>query len=388
MTGETLTIGGLFLEGLLSFFSPCVLPLIPLYIGYLTANVNNENNMKRRFQTAYLTFFFILGISTVFFVAGLGASALNTFVQNYRIQFTLFSGVLLILLSFFSLGIIQIPFLEKERKITQISSNGGILNAFLLGFFFSFAWSPCIGPLLASAILAAAGASSKIVGMLYIGAYALGFIVVFILIGLFADEVLIRLKKYRSVVKYTQKIGALMILVMGCWNLWTANQQILSLSNATVIENTETQSEPISSDALDIETYDFTLLDKDGNAISLSDYKGKKIIVNFFGTWCYYCNLELPHLQEIKDTNEDVVILLIAAPGLNQEGDIDYVEEYMANAGYDMQIVYDQDYSVTRKYGISGYPTTYIMQKDGNFLGYMPGYMEKEMLLEILDSME
>ena len=133
-----------------------------------------------------------------------------------------------------------------------------------------------------------------------------------------------------------------------------------------------------------MENYDFTLKDGEGNTHSLSDYKGKTVLVNFFGTWCYYCNLELPDLQEVHETQEDVEILLIAAPGLNTEGPAEKVEQIMRDAGYTMTILYDTSYQVTNMYQISGYPTTYVFKKDGNFLGYIPGYLEKDGLYDVL----
>ena len=102
--------------------------------------------------------------------------------------------------------------------------------------------------------------------------------------------------------------------------------------------------------------------------------------MNFFGTWCGYCNQELPHLQEIHDTREDVVILLIAAPGYNGEGNVSDVERYMKDAGYSMTILYDTDFSVSSRYGVQGYPYTFILKPDGSFLGYIPGYLPDESL--------
>lgn len=199
----------LFLEGLLSFFSPCVLPLVPLYIGYLTSGIDtNLSKAKVRIQTTVRTLFFVLGISTVFFLAGLGSSALRYFFQKNTIFFSINGGFLLILFGLFSLGIIDIPFLQREHRIVSFKQNkNGIIRSYLLGFFFSFAWSPCVGPLLASAMLKSASAESALIGWLYIGCYTLGFIIIFILLGLFTEEVLMSLKKHTNIVRYTKIIG-------------------------------------------------------------------------------------------------------------------------------------------------------------------------------------
>ncbi|HCK89014.1 MAG TPA: cytochrome C biogenesis protein, partial [Erysipelotrichaceae bacterium] len=105
--------GGLFLEGLLSFFTPCVLPLVPLYVGYLTQETKSTdaegNIVYDRKRTLFLTAGFVLGICTVFFLAGLGAGALHTFFTSHSLQFMLAGGFFLILMGLYSANIIQIP---------------------------------------------------------------------------------------------------------------------------------------------------------------------------------------------------------------------------------------------------------------------------------------
>jgi len=116
----------------------------------------------------------------------------------------------------------------------------------------------------------------------------------------------------------------------------------------------------------------------------MKDYEGKIVILDFFGTWCYYCNEELPHLKCLQESRDDVKIILVAAPGVNGEGDAAYVEEYLAEAGYSFTVVYDTELAATYAYGVSGYPTTYIVKKDGSYLGYLGGYADEETLLEVI----
>lgn len=375
------------MEGLLSFLSPCVLPLIPLYIGYLTSDMpEGLTRGQSRIRTMLRTFFFVLGICTVFFLAGLGSSALHTFFTAYKIQFLLAGGFLLLLFGLFSLGVISVPFLNRDTRIS-FRGNGkmNIFQAYLLGFFFSFAWSPCVGPLLASAVLAAASASGRLMGFVYIGAYALGFILFFILIGLFTDEMLALLKKHRSIVRYTGILGGIAVAGMGCYMLFQANKSIVQLQNTEPAAAAAEPEQEAAENQKDNEKYGFTLYDKTGSSVSLKDFEGKTVIVNFFGTWCYYCQQELPDFQQIEETRDDVKVLLIATPNLGDEKDEAYIENWMADNGYTMQVLYDRDYTVTAKYGISGYPTTYIMKPDGYYLGYMPGYMDMRTLNNALE---
>lgn len=383
----------LFLEGLLSFFSPCVLPLVPLYIGYLTSGIDtNLSKAKVRIQTTVRTLFFVLGISTVFFLAGLGSSALRYFFQKNTIFFSIIGGFLLILFGLFSLGIIDIPFLQREHRIISFKQNkNGIIRSYLLGFFFSFAWSPCVGPLLASAMLKSASAESALIGWLYIGCYTLGFIIIFILLGLFTEEVLMLLKKHTNIVRYTKIIGGIVVLCMGIYMLNTGFTSIKALENktsdnTTAVENSNDENLTDNDENLtDIEKYSFTLKDNKGNDVTLSEYKGKTVVLNFFATWCTYCKMELPSLEEINSTRDDIVIFLVATPDIGNEGSKEYIESFMEENGYSMTVLYDETGEVVSKYNVSGLPTSFFFKPDGSVLGYVPGYVEESSLISILE---
>ena len=378
--------GALFLEGLLSFFSPCVLPLVPLYIGYLTSGIDtNLSKAKVRIQTTVRTLFFVLGISTVFFLAGLGSSALRYFFQKNTIFFSIIGGFLLILFGLFSLGIIDIPFLQREHRIVSFKQNkNGIIRSYLLGFFFSFAWSPCVGPLLASAILKSASAESTLIGWIYIGCYTLGFIIIFILLGLFTEEVLMLLKKNTNIVRYTKIIGGIVVLCMGIYMLNTGFTSIKALENRT-LDNTTVVENTNDENLTDIEKYSFTLKDSHGNDVTLSEYKGKTVVLNFFATWCTYCKMELPSLEEINNTRDDIVIFLVATPDIGNEGSKEYIESFMEENGYSMTVLYDETGEVVSKYNVSGLPTSFFFKPDGSVLGYVPGYVEESSLISILE---
>ncbi len=388
--------GSLFFEGLLSFFSPCVFPLIPLYMGYLTKDARSideaGNVVYSRGKTFITTLCFVLGICTVFVLAALGSSALHSFFLAHTYGFQLAGGILLVLFGLNALHVIEIPWLERTYMKAQGSQSGmNGAKAYLMGFFFSFAWSPCVGPMLAQAIVMAAQSS---VGWVYIAAYALGFVSMFLVLGLFTSHALNLFKAHKNIVRFTGMAAGFVILAMGGYTLRQAHATFVAYagrgvaaSEPAVIETTGGESDSAGNEtpqASNIDDIGFTLPDKDGNLVSLTDFKGKTIIINFFGTWCYYCNEELPGLQAIHDERDDVKVLLIAAPGVNGEGDIDYVEEYMEKAGYSMDILYDTTLQTTSLYGISGYPTSFFVKPDGTYLYYVPGYVDEEMLDMIL----
>ncbi len=388
---ETLGFGSLFLEGLLGFFSPCVLPLIPLLFGYLTSGMQEASASQRRIRTLLRTLFFVLGICSVFFLMALGSYAFGMFIQNHARLFQMFGGMFLILFGLHAAGLIQIPALEKEHRIERMQNGPmNLLQAFLMGFFFSFAWTPCNGPLLASAIVMASTAASRMTGMLYIASFCAGFILMFLLIGLFTEEALAFLGRHRDVVRYTQKLGGALIICMGSYMLWQTAREINQIEQAVTTASAGAQAQQgstsgIPAEGTDLEKYGFTLPDKDNNPVNIRDYSGKTIVVTFFGTWCHYCNELLPDLETVNNTRDDVQVVLVATPNLGSEGSVEYIEKYMADKGYDMQIVYDNTYELTQFYGVSGYPTTFIYQPDETMFGYVPGYITGETLNEYLD---
>lgn len=210
-----------FLEGFLSFFSPCVIPLIPVYISYLAGNgkkVDADGTITYDRKKVLLnTLFFIAGISSTFFVLGLSFSTLGTFFNSNKLLFTRIGGIIIILLGFVQVGLLNFNFLKIEKKI-NIEINKDKVNpiiAFIMGFTFSFAWTPCVGPALSSVLILASSASSAYNGNLLVLVYAVGFVLPFLALGLFTTQVLNFFKENRNLMKYTIKIGGIILIIIG-----------------------------------------------------------------------------------------------------------------------------------------------------------------------------
>ena len=209
-----------FLEGFISFFSPCVLPLIPVYISYLAGNgkrVNSDGTVTyERKKVLFNTLFFVLGISSVFFILGLSFSALGIFFNKNRDIFSKIGGAIIVILGLVQLDIIKLNFLKMEKRINM--DIGGKMNpilAYIMGFTFSFAWTPCVGPALASVLILASNAENAFAGNMLVFVYALGFIIPFIILGIFTTETLNFFKEKRNLVKYTIKLGGLFLVIIG-----------------------------------------------------------------------------------------------------------------------------------------------------------------------------
>lgn len=211
-----------FVQGLLSFFSPCVLPLLPIYMGYLSGGTSGRDKEGRliyhRGRVALNTFFFVLGISFALFLLGFGITAASSFFVKYKRVFSIVGGVIVILFGLYQLGVFgESAVLSRERKIPFAVSKAAVspLTAVIMGFTFSFSWTPCIGPTLTSVLAMAASSSSSSKGFLLIGVYTLGFVIPFLCVGLFTASLLDFFKKHRSFMKYTVKIGGVIMIIMG-----------------------------------------------------------------------------------------------------------------------------------------------------------------------------
>lgn len=387
-----------FFQGLLSFFSPCVLPLIPIYIGYLsggTGQIGEDGRIHfKRSKVLFHTVFFVLGVSFAFFLLGLGFSAMGNFLKENQIWFARIGGVIVILFGLYQMGFLgKSYFLGKERrlpfKLDLLAMSP--VTALVMGFTFSFAWTPCVGPALASVLLMTASAATKVTGFLYIAVYTAGFVLPFLAVGLFTTTLLEFFKSHMKVVHYTVKIGGVLMIFMGILML-TGKMNAVSgalSSTETQEEATETEPEEEEEAAEEVKTIpaiDFTLKDQYGNTHTLSDYKGKTVFLNFWATWCSPCRAEMPDIQKLYEEfqQEDVVILGVAAPNLGREKSEEGIKGFLEENGYTYPVVMDTEAEAFQAYGINSFPTTFMIDKDGNVFGYIPGQLSEETMRDII----
>lgn len=416
-----------FFQGLLSFFSPCVLPLIPLYIGYLSGGtaVKGEDGRiyYKRSKVMLHTLFFVIGVSFAFFLLGFGFSTVGSFFNSNHLLFARIGGILIIFFGLYQLGIFgSSSIMGKERRLPW---NMGSLvmspfTAMVMGFTFSFAWTPCVGPALASVLLMAASASTKIMGFALIGVYTLGFVLPFLAVGLFTTSLLEFFKKHGKVVKYTVKIGAVLMILMGILMLTGKMNAVTGYlseisggaesskgapssgtdrEESTQKESKESEdsnkskepeeSKPEESKEELTKALDFTLTDQYGNSHTLSDYQGKTVFLNFWATWCPPCRAEMPDIQKLYEEysaqeDAEVVILGIAAPDYGQEGSREEVEQFLIDNEYTYPVLIDTGGVQFSAYGVYSYPTTFMIDKDGNVFGYASGQLNEDTMRSII----
>lgn len=208
-----------FFAGLLSFFAPCVLPLIPAYFtfitGYSLEELTDNPDAKTRYRVVTSTLAYVSGFSLVFILLGASASALGTVVYVYSDWIRIIGGVIIILLGIHLLGIIKIKSLQVERKINVKQKPLHLLGTFLVGMAFGAGWSPCVGPLLGSILILAGNQQTVWQGMLLLTVYSFGLALPFILISIFISSILVILKQLTGVLKYVNRVAGLLMIVIG-----------------------------------------------------------------------------------------------------------------------------------------------------------------------------
>ena len=400
-----------FVEGLLSILSPCILPILPIYLSMLSNSSVDEiksSDFKRKVLIRN-TIFFVLGISTTFFILGSSISALGLFFQKNKNMIMVLGGVIIIIMGLFYMGIINIDLLNREKRFSVKQNKMSSFSAFVLGFTFSFGWTPCIGPILASVLVMASSAKNFVISNLLILTYTVGFIVPFIVASLFYSKLYKRfdgIKKHMNTIKKFSGaiiiIAGLAMLINGVSNI---NRQLAVHDNKesqsgqtnemddtqdteeeNEIDETETEETNEDEGVLPI---DFTLYDQYGNEHTLSEYKGKVVFLNIWATWCPPCKEELPYIEELYEeynkNQDDVVMLGVASPNVGREGTEESIKEFLEENQYSFPVVFDKEATMIYGYGISAFPSTLIINKEGYITRYIPGGMTKETMKSLIE---
>ena len=203
------------LAGIISFLSPCVLPIVPPYLAYMGGiSMAEMTGEQKRRPVIVASLFFALGLSTVFIFLGFTASVLGQLFLQYQRAFSIASGLVVILFGLHFLGLIRIPFLYKEARIDAGDKGGSAFGAYILGLAFAFGWTPCIGPILGAILSVSAQEESIARGTLLMAVYAVGLGVPFVLAAVFINRAVGVMNKFKRHMALVEKImGALLIVV-------------------------------------------------------------------------------------------------------------------------------------------------------------------------------
>jgi len=203
--------------GIISFLSPCVLPIVPPYLAYMSGvsinEMSSESAARRKATIAAL--FFVMGLSTVFLLLGFTASAFGVFFLKNQEFLAKISGVVVIVFGLHFLGVFRIPLLDREARMETGDSSGSAFGAYVLGLAFAFGWTPCIGPQLGAILSLAASESSVARGTLLLGIYAAGLGIPFLLAAMFLTRSMALMNRMKRHMKVIEKAMGVLLLLVG-----------------------------------------------------------------------------------------------------------------------------------------------------------------------------
>ncbi|MEO1364113.1 MAG: cytochrome c biogenesis protein CcdA [Pseudomonadota bacterium] len=204
------------LAGVISFLSPCVLPIVPPYLAYMSGMSVGEisDDGRGRNRATISALFFVLGLSTVFIILGFAASAFGAFFLQNQVLFAQISGAVIIVFGLHFLGVFRISFLDREARMDAGDQGGSSFGAYILGLAFAFGWTPCIGPQLGAILTLAASEASVTRGTFLLGVYAAGLGIPFLLAAMFMSRamgLMNRLKRHMALIE--KVMGGLLVLV-------------------------------------------------------------------------------------------------------------------------------------------------------------------------------
>lgn len=207
-----------FGAGVLSFFSPCIVPLLPVYLAFLGGAATKEVKSPHKGRLYLGVLLFVLSLSSLLFIQGFLAGSLGYFLFQYKRQLEIAFGIIIFLFGFFMTGLVRVPWLYKEKGFYlkgKIAGVSPLLSGVILGFAFSLTWTPCSGPVLASILALAASSGAPIRGGLLLFVYSLGFSLPFIIIALFFTGLAKLLAQKMKLIRTLQVISAVLFMALG-----------------------------------------------------------------------------------------------------------------------------------------------------------------------------
>lgn len=210
------------LAGLLSFLSPCVLPLVPPYLGYLGGTTLDQMTGKDGaaarglyWRVVTTSIIFVLGFTTVFVLLGASASTIGQFIQQYKYELSVVAGVVIMLFGLHFTGLLRIPLFYREARFQAETRPASLAGAYVMGLAFAFGWTPCIGPVLGTVLAVAANEASVARGVLLLFVYSLGLGIPFILAAIAIKPFLGFMAKFRRYLGIVEKVMGVILIIAG-----------------------------------------------------------------------------------------------------------------------------------------------------------------------------
>lgn len=403
-----------FLEGLMSFVSPCVLPMLPVYVLYFTGGEGET----RRGRTLLRAVCFVLGFTLVFVLLGVFAGTLGALLVRWQRAVSIVTGVIIVLLGLHFTGILHIGALDRTLRPAARFQPTGCVSCLLLGALFSVGWTPCTGPMLGAAMMLAANQGSAATGAFLLLCYGLGLAVPFVLCALAIDAIkgaLDWIKRHYGVINRVCGVFLIVVGVLMATGLYARLPSLLSGAQggsaqavATPAPGTGLGGEPspdpaagaIADEPTDKPTpeptaspakepagpvqknmaKDFIVFDAAGETVRLSEKRGKPVIVNFFASWCGPCQREMPLFETIwQEYGERIEFMMVDLCGAGFD-DKEDAKALVEQAGYTFPVYFDDGSHAAATYAVRSIPTSLFVAEDGELLGTWVGMIDEQSL--------
>ncbi len=374
-----------FAGGLLSFLSPCVLPLVPGYISLMSGvsvdHLKGAGASSSRKAVIANSLAFNAGLSVIFLAlggtAGLVGSAIFT-----NVWVRVIAGVVIIIFGLHLIGLLKIKYLYQDTRQFSNEKPHGMLGSLTLGIAFAAGWTPCIGPILGGIIGLAATSGGWKGGLILAAFYSAGLAVPFLITGLAINQFLGFYTKFRRHLHKVEVVSGIVLILIGVLIMSNRLTVLASSKFASILPNLEsflhlrggntpTNSNPNANypAAPDVQ---FTKLD--GSPMRLTDLKGRVVLLNFWATWCVPCRNEIPSLSAM---NKDLEARGLSVVGVSYDDTADLVQEFQKDIPQSYQIVLGGR-EVGSTLPAAPLPTTYIIDRQGRIRDKLIGERTRE----------
>ena len=386
-------LGIALLAGFLSFASPCVLPIVPGYLTFITGMSFDELTERQDSSQVMMSALvkslpFVLGFSLVFISLGASASAVSSLLRSNLGLLKGVAGAGIMVLGLHLTGLLPIPALLRERRFGGEQAQPGMVRAFVAGLLFAFGWTPCVGPILAGILALAATSENLSRGVLLLTAYSLGLGIPFILSAAFLNGFLSMFKGVKGYLRQVEIGSGVLLMLVGVliftdkMSLISSKLTFLNPEELLVMEPadpTEAGIQPVFAvdNSTEYGDYNFKLTTIDGDEVSLADYQGKVVLVNFWATWCGPCVVETPALVRMYNKYKKEGFAVI---GVALQSEEDGVKNFAKKHRIPYAIGRDTEEDIGLRYQVFALPSSFLFSPDGKVKRAFTGFVAEDVL--------
>lgn len=388
MEGSSITIFIAFLAGILSFLSPCVLPLVPGYVSLMSGvsiDRLKEGGSASNARSAVIlnSLAFNAGLSVIFLALGATAGLVGATILN-NMWVRIIGGVIIIAFGLQLIGLLKISALYKDTRFFSDNESRGMAGSFTLGIAFAAGWTPCIGPILGGIIGLAATSGGWRSGLLLSAFYSAGLAIPFLLTGLGINQFLGFYGKFRRHLHKVEVVSGVILIVVGLLVATGFSTLLASSTLASILPNAESwlkvsPGSPVTTVAPG-NTASFPaapsveLKTLEGKAFQLEELRGRVVLLNFWATWCIPCRSEIP---ELNNMHRDLEGRGLSVVGVSTYDGAEGVRDFWKDIKQDYPVLLG-DSDVASKFEVGPLPTTFILDREGRIRAKIIGERRRE----------